>query len=90
MPGQPGAKKFVAQDGDRAGCARYREDDGWRGNLTTVEVVEDCTPWEPGLHRMPHTNMLSLRVKYGEVEGRTRSARPGADGMRVQTAVSKI
>jgi hypothetical protein len=67
-PGKPGTKKFVAEYGDRLVCARYRYDAERQCKLTTVEVIADCTPWEPDPQRIPANKVMSLNVEYGEVE----------------------
>ena len=46
-PGQRGAKKFLAQYGDRLVCVRYRSDEQKRKRVKTVELIVGEWPWIP-------------------------------------------
>lgn len=68
MPGQPGTKKFMSQYGQNLVCIRYRYDATTHQKYTTVEVIVKADPVAPRPQRIPHNKIMSLRVKYGEIE----------------------
>ena len=45
QPGQRGAKKFLAQYGDRLVCVRYRSDAQQRKRFKTIELIVEEWPW---------------------------------------------
>jgi hypothetical protein len=47
QPGQRGAKKFMAQYGDRLGCVRYRQDAQRQKRFKTIELIVEEWPWTP-------------------------------------------
>jgi len=65
-PGQRGAKKFVAQYGDRLVCVRYRSDEQKRKRLKTVELIVEEWPWTPRPRRRTAESVVLVKVAFSE------------------------
>ena len=68
MPGQPGTKKLQQQYGERLFCVRYRYDPSKHECIKTIELVIERKNWIPDPQRIPPNKIMSLKIKYGEVE----------------------
>jgi len=64
-PGHRGAKKFLAQYGDRLVCVRYRSDEQKRKRLKTVELIVEEWPWKPRPRRRTDERVL-VKVVFSE------------------------
>ena len=67
-PGMKGTKKLVEEYGDRFVCARYRNDYLKKKRLKTIELIIDEKPLVIDESKPPMNKMMSIAVKYGEVD----------------------
>ena len=65
-PGQRGAKKILAQYGDRLVCVRYQSDEKRRTRLKTVELIVEEWPWTPRPGRRTAESVVLVRVAFSE------------------------
>jgi hypothetical protein len=73
QPGQRGAKKFVAQYGDRLGCVRYRQDERRKQRCKTVELIVAEWPWTPPPPRRRRESRVFVKGAFPERELRRQS-----------------
>ena len=66
QPGHRGAKKFLAQYGDRLVCIRYRSDEQRRKRFKTVELIVAEWPWTPLLPRRTETSVVLVKGGFAE------------------------
>ena len=66
QPGQRGAKKFVAQYGDRLVCVRSRQDEQRKKRFKTVELIVEEWPWPPPRRRKE--SLVFVKVAFPERE----------------------
>ena len=66
QPGQRGAKKFLAQYGDRLVCVRYRSDAQRRKRFKTVELIVEEWPWTPPPPRRTDDSVVLVKVAFSE------------------------
>ncbi len=66
QPGHRGAKKFVAQYGDRLVCVRYRSDEQRRTRCKTVELIVEEWPWTPPPPRRTAESVVLVKVVFSE------------------------
>src|SRR5687767_7628694 len=64
--GHRGAKKFLAQYGDRLVCVRYRSDEQKRKRLKTVELIVEEWPWTPRPRRRADESVVLVKVVFSE------------------------
>src|SRR5215470_15020837 len=62
QPGQRGAKKFLAQYGDRLVCVRYRQDQQRQKRFKTVELIVAEWPWTPLPPRRRRGSIVFVKV----------------------------
>jgi hypothetical protein len=67
QPGQRGAKRFVAQYGDRLVCVRYRQDVQRQKRFKTVELIVAEWPWTPPPRRRKES-LVFVKVAFSERE----------------------
>jgi hypothetical protein len=67
QPGQAGTRKLLAAYGEKLFCVRYRYDAANKRRIKTVELIIEETPWEPKPRKTPATEMMHLRIEYGEI-----------------------
>src|SRR5713101_5404229 len=72
-PGQRGAKRFVAQYGDRLVCVRYRQDERRRQRFKTVELSVAEGPWTPPPPRRRRESLVFVKGAFPERELRRQS-----------------
>jgi hypothetical protein len=72
QPGQRGAKKFLAQYGDRLVCVRYRSDAQQRKRFKTIELIVEEWPWTPPPPRRTAESVVLVKVGFAERELRQR------------------
>ena len=65
-PGHRGAKKFLAQYGDRLVCVRYRSDEQKRKHLKSVELIVEEWPWKPRPRRRTNESVVLVKVVFSE------------------------
>src|SRR6266851_9374930 len=70
QPGHRGAKKFVAQYGDRLVCVRYRSDEQRQKRFKTIELIVEEWPWRPPSLRRTKGSIVLVRVAVQEIEMR--------------------
>ena len=68
QPGHRGAKKFLAQYGDRLVCVRYRSDEQRRTRFKTVELIVEEWSWTPPLPRRKKESIVLVKVAFHEKE----------------------
>jgi len=68
QPGHRGAKKFLAQYGDRLVCIRYRSDEQRRKRFKTVELIVAEWPWTPPPPRRTDDSVVWVKVAFSERE----------------------
>jgi hypothetical protein len=68
QPGQRGAKKFVAQYGDRLVCVRYRSDEQRQKRFKTIELIVEEWPWRSPSLRRTKGSIVLVRVAVQEIE----------------------
>src|SRR5215813_9827091 len=68
QPGQRGAKKFLAQYGDRLVCVRYRQDQQRQKRFKTVELIVEEWPWTPLSPRRRRGSIVFVKVAFSERE----------------------
>jgi hypothetical protein len=68
QPGHRGAKKFLAQYGDRLVCVRYRSDEQRRTRFKTVELIVEEWPWTPPPPRRAPASVVLVKVAFSERE----------------------
>ena len=66
QPGHRGAKKFLAQYGDRLVCVRYRSDEQRRTRCKTVELIVEEWPWTPPPPRRTEESVVLVKVGFAE------------------------
>ena len=66
QPEHRGAKKFLAQYGDRLVCVRYRSDEQRRKRLKTIELIVEEWPWTPPPPRRTEDSVVSVKVVFSE------------------------
>ena len=66
QPGQRGAKKLVAQYGDRLVCVRYRCDEQHKKRFKTVELIVEEWPWTPPPPRRTEESLVLVKVVFSE------------------------
>ncbi len=66
QPGHRGAKKFLAQYGDRLVCVRYRSDEQRRTRFKTVELIVEEWPWPPPPPRRTADSVVLAKVGFAE------------------------
>jgi len=66
QPGQRGAKKLVAQYGDRLVCVRYRCDEQHKKRFKTVELIVEEWPWTPPPPRRTEGSLVLVKVVFSE------------------------
>jgi len=80
QPGQRGAKRFVAQYGDRLGCVRYRQDERRKQRCKTVELSVAEGPWTPPPPRRRQERLVFVKGAFPERELRRQSKDGGGVG----------
>jgi hypothetical protein len=76
-PHQRGAKRLLAQYGDRLVWVRYRYDEHHQKRFKTVElIVEECS-WDPAVGQWPAACLVPVRVTVNEVALRQQVKRVG-------------
>jgi len=68
QPGRRGAKKFLAQYGDRLVCVRYRQDEQRKRRFKTIELIVEEWPWTPPLPRRRKESRVFVKVTFPERE----------------------
>ena len=68
QPGQRGAKKFMAQYGDRLVCVRYRQDEQRKKRFKTVELIVEEWSWTPPPPRRRKESRVFVKVAFPERE----------------------
>ena len=68
QPGQRGAKRFVAQYGDRLVCVRYRQDEQRKQRCKTVELSVAEGLWTPPPPRRRRERLVLVKVAFPERE----------------------
>ena len=76
-PGQRGAKKLLAQYGDRLVCVRYRYDAQRRKRLKTVELIVAEDAWDPPLAPPAEEKLVPIRVAASELALRKQVKQAG-------------
>ena len=76
QPGHRGAKKFLAQYGDRLVCVRYRSDEQQRKRFKTIELIIEEWPWTPPPLKTAASVVL-VQVGFAERELRQRVKEAG-------------
>ncbi len=77
-PGLNGTKRLTEKYGNRLVCLRYKYDEETRKRYTTVELIEEESPWvtEPSVptqaHPLASSQRLAVRVEYWETELREK------------------
>jgi len=66
-PGQRGAKKLLAQYGDRLVCVRYRYDAQRRKRFKTVELIVEEDAWAPSASPPAGDRLVPIRVAAPEL-----------------------
>jgi len=66
QPGHRGAKRYLAQYGDRLVCVRYRSDDQQRKRFKTVELIVEEWPWTPPPPRRTDESVILVGVVFSE------------------------
>jgi len=79
QPGQRGAKRFVAQYGDRLVCVRYRQDERRKQRCKTVELSVAEGPWTPPPRRR-RERLVFVKGAFPERELRRQSKDGGGVG----------
>ena len=67
-PHQRGAKRLLAQYGDRLVCVRHRYDAEQKKRWKTVELIVEEHGWEPAVSAPAADQVMWVRVAGGEVE----------------------
>ena len=67
-PHQRGAKRLLAQYGDRLVCVRHRYDVEQKKRWKTIELIIEERAWEPSVAPPAADQMMSIRVAGGEME----------------------
>src|SRR5712692_9702379 len=68
QPGQRGAKRFVAQYGDRLVCVRYRQDERRKKRFKTRELIVQEWAWIPSPSQQAQESLVLVRVALPEIE----------------------
>jgi hypothetical protein len=72
-PGQPGTKKLLQRYGEKLLCVRYRYDAENKKRLKTVElIIQEMPRQQPKTNEYPMNSVMSIRVRYGEIELRRK------------------
>ena len=66
QPGHRGAKKFLAQYGDRLVCVRYRSDERRGKRFKTVELIVEEWPWTLPSPRRTASGIVFVKVAFAE------------------------
>jgi hypothetical protein len=67
-PHQRGAKRLLAQYGDRLVCVRHRYDTEQKKRWKTIELIIEEQEWEPSPVSPTANQMMYLRIAGGEVD----------------------
>jgi len=65
-PGHRGAKKLLAQYGDRLVCVRYRADEQQRKRFKTVELIVEEWPWAPAPPQRQDASVVLVKIGFAE------------------------
>jgi hypothetical protein len=68
QPHQRGAKRLLAQYGDRLVCVQHRYDVEQKKRWKTIELIIEEHEWEPRVAPPAPDQVMNLRVAGGEVE----------------------
>ena len=68
QPGQRGAKRFVAQYGDRLVGVRYQQDERRQQRFKTVALIVAEWPWTPPPPRRRRESLVFVKVAFPERE----------------------
>jgi len=68
QPGQRGAKKFMAQYGDRLVCVRYRQDEQRQKRFKTIELIVEEWSWTPPPPQNRKERLVFVKVAFPERE----------------------
>ena len=66
QPGHRGAKRFLAQYGDRLVCVRYRSDEEQKKRFKTVELIVEEWPWVPAPPHRPEASVVLVKIGFAE------------------------
>ena len=66
QPGHRGAKKFLAQYGDRLVCVRYRSDKQQKKRFKTIELIVEEWPWTPPAPRRTEASIVLVKIAFAE------------------------
>jgi hypothetical protein len=77
QPGHRGAKKFLAQYGDRLVCVRYRSDEQRQKRLKTIELIVEEWPWATQPPRDRAERVVLVKVAFAERELRQQVKEAG-------------
>jgi hypothetical protein len=64
LPGRNGTKKLLEKYGEKLVNVRYRYDLENKRRITTVELIENETPWIP--NKIPMDEIVKIKVAWGE------------------------
>jgi hypothetical protein len=64
-PTQKGAKRLLAQYGDKLLCVRYRYDRRTKKRYKTVELIVEEVDWEP---RPKRDEIVGVKVAFSEID----------------------
>ena len=67
-PHQRGAKRLLAQYGDRLVCVRHRYDTEQKKQWKTVELIIEERGWEPRVTPPTADQIMQVRVAGGEMD----------------------
>jgi hypothetical protein len=65
-PGQRGAKKLLAQFGERLVCVRYRYDDKRLKRIKTVELIVEEEDWAPPTRAPKNDDLVHIALAARE------------------------
>jgi hypothetical protein len=85
-PGQRGARKLLAQYGDRLVRARYHYDEQRHKRLKTVALIMAEDEWGPPVLPPARDRLVLLRVAASELALRTQGKRAGGKGDRTEVS----
>ena len=66
QPGHRGAKRLLAQYGDRLVCVRYRSDAQQKKRFKTVELIVEEWPWTPPPPRRTEASIVLVKIAFAE------------------------
>lgn len=67
-PHQRGAKRLLAQYGDRLVCVRHRYDVEQKRRWKTIELIIEEHAWEPNMVSPAADHIMQIRVAGGEMD----------------------